>query len=491
MTADAYPPVRGILAFLLVAMAHLTVSHTTFAAAEETLLFQDNFKNGLAEGWSWLREDPAHWRTGAQGLEVAIQPGNMWGRANNARNVLGRIAPESAGAPLEVATTLHNQPTGQWEQANLVWFYDEGHMVKLGMELVSGKLCVVMGREEADKTRTIGLVPLDAHTVQLRLLVAGTRIHGQYRTAHWPSWREVGDCDLPVKGPPRISLQCYNGPPDALHWARIEQIVVRRLAAAPARLEELREQERSWKSGQPLPEAIALPAGQPLFTLEHRVADPDQPGGKSDAEQVLFTNRDGSYGWTWDRRNIATEKANLPGVVLASHAASGLVFPLKFPAINSLVAELDVLTRLDVDRGQHNLCLQMVVSDSPVAGQGRQHRLSIWFDWQGKDATGTDINDGFRHYEHAPGPLATVGETQPHIYRLAGFRGAPPRVNLKAFLEDVAARTQIDASALHLWQLGLGNEVWNNSKGRTVVRQLDWILNGRRCATGPATTGAR
>ena len=469
----------------------LLLGQTALSSAAEEALFAEHFRGGLADGWTWLREDSTHWRLGAQGLEVMIQPGNMWGRANNAKNILLRPAPDPDRAPLEITATFHNQPTGQWEQMNLVWFYDEGHMVKLGQELVSGKLCVVMGREEDDKTRTVGLVPLDAHTVQLRLLVTGARIHGQYRTANWPAWREVGDCDLPVKGPPKISLQCYNGPPELPHWARIEQITVRLLATAPLRLEASRASERPWKSGQPPVAALALPSGQPFFNLESFAADPAQPGGKSDAEQSVFTQHDGTYGWTWDRRTIATEQPNRLGVAMASHAASGLIFPLKVSAIQSLGAELDVLSRLDVDRGQHNLCLQMRMSDSPVAGQGRQHQLNLWFDWQGKDSTNADVHDGLRHYGYAPGTPATVGEIHQHLYRLAGFRGAPPRVNLKVFLEDAAQRLQMNPATLHLWRLKLGNEVWNNSKGRTVVRRLDWILNGRRCVTVPAAGGDR
>jgi hypothetical protein len=346
-----------------------------------------------------------------------------------------------------------------------------------------------MGREEADKTRTIGIVPLDAHTVQLRLLVNGARIHGQYRTVHWPDWREVGDCDLPAKGSPHLSLQCYQGPPDVQHWARFEQVTVRRLSAPPARIEELHVREISWKSGQPPPEAIALPAGQPFFRLEQIVREPAQAGGKSDAEQGGFSNRDGTYGWTWDRRAIGAELPNSTAMTMTSHAASGMVFPLQFGSIKSFVAETDVISRLDVDRGQHNLCLQMLVSDSPVAGQGPQHQLSIWFDWQGKDSTATDVTDGFRHYGYAPGTPAAFGEIQAHVYRIAGFRGAPPRVNLKAFLDDAVVRLQLKAASLRVWQLSLGNETWNGSKGRTLVRQLDWILNGERCATVVAAAG--
>src|SRR5204862_4744081 len=67
-----------------------------FPSPAADILFSDNFTNGLARGWTWLREDPKAWRTTEHGLEVLLQPGNMWGPANDARNVLVRAAPDPA-----------------------------------------------------------------------------------------------------------------------------------------------------------------------------------------------------------------------------------------------------------------------------------------------------------------------------------------------------------------------------------------------------------
>jgi hypothetical protein len=213
------------------------------------------------------------------------------------------------------------------------------------------------------------------------------------------------------------------------------------------------------------------------------VAEPDLAGGKSDAEQTVFRQRDGTYGWTWDRRAIATDRPNFVGlhVVGVSPVLRGL--PFRLGNLSALGVELDVISRLDVDRGQHALCLQMIVSDSPERGQGRRHQLSLWFDWQGKDATAGEVDDGFRRYEYARGQPSAAAGLDPHVYRLVGYRGAPPRVNLRAFLLDAASRLHLNPDTLHLWQLALGTEAWNGSKGRTHVRQLDWIINGQRHAT--------
>jgi regulation of enolase protein 1 (concanavalin A-like superfamily) len=196
----------------------------------DEILFQDDFNFKLGEGWSWLREHPAAWRVRERGLEVRIEPGNMWGPANNASNVLVRTVPSTDGGPLEVSINVDNQPTEQYEQVDLVWYYDDSHMVKIGHELVDGKLSIVMGREENDRTRTIAIIPLAAAAVQLRMIVRENRVRGQFRAVGSAAWRDAGECDLPAHGPAKISLQCYQGPAGTEHWARLTEFRIRRLS---------------------------------------------------------------------------------------------------------------------------------------------------------------------------------------------------------------------------------------------------------------------
>src|SRR5881275_1616859 len=58
------------------------------------LPFRDTFRPRPDAGWRWVREDPKAWRVGPDGLEVRILPGNNWGPANDAKNVLVRPAPD-------------------------------------------------------------------------------------------------------------------------------------------------------------------------------------------------------------------------------------------------------------------------------------------------------------------------------------------------------------------------------------------------------------
>jgi len=208
--------------------AILTVLTLASAAYPAELLFQDDFKGRLGQEWSWVREHREGWRVTDRGLEVRVEPGNMWGGQNNARNVLVRPAPSHASGELEVSVAVENKPSNQYEQVNLVWYYDDRNMVKLGLELVDGKLSIVMGREEQDRCRTIGIRPVDAGSVRVRFFVNVREIRGEFLTPDGENWREMGRCTLPAPASvsPKISLQFYQGPENVEHWARVTEFRV-------------------------------------------------------------------------------------------------------------------------------------------------------------------------------------------------------------------------------------------------------------------------
>ena len=180
----------------------------------------------LKEGWTWRRENRTGWRVRDSVLEIRVEPGNMWGPANDAKNLLVRgIAPNT-----QVSITMSNKPTEQYEQVDLTWYYDDSHMVKIGQEMVDGKLSIVMGREEKDRTRTIAIIPIEAFELELRLAVTNNIIRGTFRPAGSSQWREAGSCDLPVHGEPHVAIQCYQGSANAEHWARIPDFTIRPLS---------------------------------------------------------------------------------------------------------------------------------------------------------------------------------------------------------------------------------------------------------------------
>ncbi|GEM_PF-307179 len=212
-----------------------TISLTLFASflgrsvSAQSIFFQDDFAGNLGPGWTWRREHREAWRITPRGLEIQIEPGNMWGPANDAKNILLHPLPGKRDLELEISVRFEHRPTEQYEQTDLVWYYDDSHMVKIGEELVDGKLSVVMGREEKDRTRTLAIVPLKTEAVELRLISRLDRIRGEYRPAGETAWKKAGECDLPMpasKVVPQISIQTYQGPAHAVHWATISDFLI-------------------------------------------------------------------------------------------------------------------------------------------------------------------------------------------------------------------------------------------------------------------------
>jgi hypothetical protein len=173
------------------------------------VVFEDRFQGKLADGWTWLREDPQAWRLRDGGLEIRIQPG----KAATVKNALVRRIPERGrGAwAFEVAVTSLSQPIQQYEQGGLTWYHDGKPVFKLVKELVDDKVVIVPGK-----------IPMPSRSVRLRLIVHGDRYTAQFRPEGGDTWRTAASGQLPPagRGEDQISLQCYDGPPNAEHWIR-------------------------------------------------------------------------------------------------------------------------------------------------------------------------------------------------------------------------------------------------------------------------------
>jgi hypothetical protein len=92
-----------------------------------------------------------------------------------------------------------------------MWYHNGKPVLKLVKELVRGKLVIIPG-----------VKPMAAKTVQLRLVVSKAGWTGQYRSDAKGEFLTAGKGRLPAGGRHEISIQCYNGPPNAEHWIRFD-----------------------------------------------------------------------------------------------------------------------------------------------------------------------------------------------------------------------------------------------------------------------------
>ncbi len=187
----------------------LLPSSAVMSADEFVPVFEEPFDGELKPGWSWLRESPEKWRIVDGGLEILMEPEH----GNDARNVLWRKAPDRRCGiwAIEVTLTSKSDPTQQYEQTGIYWMQDGRLVFKFVKERIDGELYVFPGKK-----------PMEAKTVQLRLVVDGEKVTAQYRPDGKGEFLTAFEGPLPPANTDQVGIQCWHGPKDAEHWIRFD-----------------------------------------------------------------------------------------------------------------------------------------------------------------------------------------------------------------------------------------------------------------------------
>jgi hypothetical protein len=185
--------------------------------ASTPVIFKDNFDGKLAKDWTWLRENQQAWRIKERALEIRVEPG----LANTVKNALLRTAPnrKEGKFAVEVTVTNNTRPTRQYEQAGITWYNNGRPVFKLVKELIDGGLFIIPGRK-----------PMASKSVQLRLVVTDNSFTAQFRPDATGPFQTAATGRLPKPGNDQVSIQCYNGPPDAEHWIRFDDFRILQLS---------------------------------------------------------------------------------------------------------------------------------------------------------------------------------------------------------------------------------------------------------------------
>jgi len=198
-------------------LALLGLFATPLFGAEPTCLFEEKFDGKLDDGWSWIREDADAWRLKDGALEIRVQPGV----AGTVKNALVRKGPDRSEGTFAIEVTVTNTavPTQQYEQAGITWYHGGKPVFKLVKELIGGELFIIPGRK-----------PMSAETVQLRLVVTAEGWTAQFRPNGEGEFQTAATGKLPPPGEDQVSIQCYNGPPEAEHWIRFDDFRILKMA---------------------------------------------------------------------------------------------------------------------------------------------------------------------------------------------------------------------------------------------------------------------
>jgi hypothetical protein len=171
----------------------------TSAADAPKVLFEDKFSGPLDPGWKWIRERPDAWRIANGALVIDTLPGSYWEKQNNSQNTLVRPAPASLKDGFIVEVLLENNPKGQYQHAGLICYFDGLNTICYNREEISGKMLVLMAAEQDGKPVFNGPnKECSDGPVWLRLIIRGSKVTGQFRSAENDPWQTVGDRTLPA-----------------------------------------------------------------------------------------------------------------------------------------------------------------------------------------------------------------------------------------------------------------------------------------------------
>ena len=196
---------------------------------QEKPLFEEKFDGKLSDGWAWVREDAAAWKLEGGALKIKAQEGTIFYKKNTAKNMLFRASPAAGteAEPVAAELSVSSDPAVNGEQAGLLLYVDDGNYVKLVREFDKpkdgdGRIAAVMLRES--KGIPEPFQKKAEAPARLRLVWAGSKVTGQYRTAEGKEWVTVATVDAPAGENPRFGL-CANGAPaDADRWATLKDV---------------------------------------------------------------------------------------------------------------------------------------------------------------------------------------------------------------------------------------------------------------------------
>ena len=170
------------------------------AAAQEQVLLEERFENGLQPGWHWLRGNPACRQYLQDALEIIAEPFS----GNQARNVLFRPVDFLNQGTVEVDTklTFVDKPSNQYQQGGIYWTRSNEVVFKLVYVCIDGKLYVFPGK-----------YPIESDTINLRLIFNEGNIIAEYCNEGENTYRRIYEGKLEAGGDGNeIGLQCWNGP---------------------------------------------------------------------------------------------------------------------------------------------------------------------------------------------------------------------------------------------------------------------------------------
>lgn len=193
-------------------------------------IFEEPFRGKLADGWSWVREEPPARAVGDGVLRLRSLPGSFWGKAADAKNLLVRKVPRSGvGLSLGVEVHVSFAPETPSEQAGVMLRVSDDLYVKLVIQNVEGARKIALAYEDARGAEPIAAFDLKAPSARLRLSWEGNKIVSESKPEGAKDWGILTYTDNPFKDEAlelQAGLFAHGAPADVDRWAEFRDFKV-------------------------------------------------------------------------------------------------------------------------------------------------------------------------------------------------------------------------------------------------------------------------
>ena len=220
---------RSLVVFILLAMADA-------GGAQEKTLFTDPFVDKLADGWSWVREDPKGWRLDKGALVIRTAVGGLWGKENGGGNIALRTPPDVKEGKLAVEVLVEIEPTSMFENAGLIWYYDDDNYTILVKEKTGADVLVHIVSEREGKAGTAFHKKFnEGKEVWFRMEMEPGKLSGSYRNSPKEEWLKLGECDIPLRGEPKVGLTTAYAARGVEHFTRFSNFRMLQIPMPPGK----------------------------------------------------------------------------------------------------------------------------------------------------------------------------------------------------------------------------------------------------------------
>jgi branched-chain amino acid transport system substrate-binding protein len=159
-------------------------------------IFRDEFDSQLAQGWTWLAEDPSKWSLSAVdgALQIIASDASLDGPILPP-NILLR---DALAGDFEITTSLRFEPTSNFQFAGLILFQDNGNVLQFGRAFCDlSNTCIGDGvyMDSVENGSFVGSnyqTPFNGTVIYLRLQRAGNTYSGYY-SEDGEQWTKAGE----------------------------------------------------------------------------------------------------------------------------------------------------------------------------------------------------------------------------------------------------------------------------------------------------------